>query len=264
MSVFAFGSVKASPGVTTALLALAAAWPPDRRVVVAELDPDGGDVAAWYDLPAQPGLLSYAAAGRRDLRPDTILAHTQPLPDLGGVQVLAGPASPEQVEAALATLLGAGLGERLHGVTETDVLVDCGRLRPGSPVTGLLASAAATVLVARSTLAEVAHLRPRAAALRTRRPVLLLIGDRPYTADEVAAALDVPVLGVLAHDPRGAGTLAGHRDGARGLARSKLARSAVPVAQRLVQVDVAHGWDADDQAATAAGRGINGQVVGRR
>lgn len=74
MTVFAFGSVKASPGVTTAVLALAAAWPADRCMVV-ELDLDGGDVAAWYDVAAQPGLRSYAAAGRCDLRPYTVLAH---------------------------------------------------------------------------------------------------------------------------------------------------------------------------------------------
>lgn len=264
MSVFAFASTKAAPGVTTAVLALAAAWPTDCRVVVVELDLDGGDVAAWHDLPAQPGLLSYAAAGRRDLRPDALLAHTQSLPGLGGVEVVAGPASPEQVEAALATLLTAGLGERLGGLAEVDVLVDCGRLRPISALTALLASAAATVLVARPTLAEVAHLRPRVAALRNTQPTVLLVGDRPYAAEEVAAVLDAPVLGVLAHDPRGAGMLAGHHEGGRGLVRSKLVRSAVPVAQRLAQLAGSHSSDSDDEpAAASADRGMNGQVVQR-
>lgn len=177
MSVFAFGSVKASPGVTTAVLALAAAWPADHRVVVVELDLDGGDVAAWYDLAAQPGLLSYAAAGRRDLRPDTILAHTQRLPGLGRVDVVVGPASSEQAEAALSTLLAAGLGEQVGALPDTDVLIDCGRLRPGSSLGGVLSAVAATVLVARPTLVEVAHLRPRLAALRSRRPALLLGGS---------------------------------------------------------------------------------------
>ncbi len=261
MSVFAFGSVKASPGVTTAVLALAAAWPADRRVVVVEADLDGGDVAAWHDVAAQPGLLSYAAAGRRDLRPDTILAHTQPLPDLDGVEVVVGPASPEQAEAALSTLLAAGLGEQLGALPDTDVLIDCGRLRPASPLGGVLSSAAATVLVARPRLVEVAHLRPRAAALRSRRPVLLLVGDRPYDAEEVAAALDVSVLGVLADDRRAAGRLAGAGEGGRGLARSRLARSAVPVTQRLAALPAAGGWATADDAAAVADR--NGPVVGR-
>jgi len=178
---------------------------------------------------------------------------------------VAGPAAPEQAETALATLLMAGLAERLGGLSEVDVLVDCGRLRPSSPVAALLAAATATVLVARPTLAEVAHLRPRVAALRSRRPALLLVGDRPYAAEEVAAAVDVPVLGVLAQDHRGAQTVAGERDGVgRGLVRSKLVRSAVPVAQRLVQDHVMSGRDADDHAAAAAGLASNGQIGGRR
>lgn len=265
MSVYAFASAKASPGVTTTVLALAAVWPPGRRVVVVELDLDGGDVAAWHDLPAQPGLLSYAAAGRRDLRPDALLAHTQPLPGLGGVEVVAGPASPEQAEAALTTLLAAGLGERLGGLAEVDVLVDCGRLRPASPLAPLLDSAAVVVLVARPTVAEVAHLPPRVTALRAKRPALLLVGDRPYAAEEVAAVLDVPVAGVLAHDPRGAGTLAGRRESSRGLARSKLARSAAPIAKRLRQLAGAHGADAEVEPVTAVrgGAGANGQGVRR-
>ena len=44
MSVFAFGSARHSPGVTTSLLALAAAWPADRQVLVIEADPAGGDL----------------------------------------------------------------------------------------------------------------------------------------------------------------------------------------------------------------------------
>lgn len=264
MSLFAFGSAKASPGVTTAVLALAAVWPPDRQVVVVELDPDGGDVAAWWDLAAQPGLLSYAAAGRRDLRPDTILAHTQPLPGLGRVEVVAGPASPEQAEAALTTLLAAGLGEGLDALAEVDVLIDCGRLRPGSPLVGLLNSIALLLLVGRPTLAEVAHLRPRVAALRSRRPALLLIGDQPYGAEEVTAALDVSVLGVLAHDPRGAATLGGRREASRGLARSKLVRSAVPVAQHLADLIGWNGAEAFGEAAVASDGGRDGQVAGRR
>ncbi len=261
MSVFAFGSVKASPGVTTAVLALAAAWPADRHVVVVELDLDGGDVAAWYDLAAQPGLLSYAAAGRRDLRPDAILDHTQLLPGVGAAEVVVGPASPEQAEAALDTLLAAGLGEQLSALADTDVLIDCGRLRPASPLAGVLSSAAVTVLVARPRLVEVAHLRPRLAALQSKRPALLLIGDRPYDAEEVAAALDVSVIGVLADDRRAAGRLAGAGEGGRGLARSRLARSTVPVAQRLAALPAAGGWVADDVVAAAGDR--NGRVVRR-
>lgn len=263
MSVIAFGSAKAAPGVTTALLACAAAWPADRRVVVAELDPDGGDVAAWYGLRGEPGLLSYAAQGRRSLHPDTILDHTQPLPGPGGVRVLVGPPAPEQAAAGLGALLGAGLDDRLGGLAGVDVLVDCGRLRPGSPLTGLLPAVTTTVLVARPTLAEIAHLRPRVAALRASRPALLLIGEAPYDAEEVAEALAAPVLGVLADDARGAAALAG-RAASRHLRRSALARSAVAIAERLT----ATGADepkpqlaGEPVAAPVAPPPVNGRVM---
>jgi len=96
------------------------------------------------------------------------------------------------------------------------------------------------VLVARPTLAGVAHLDSRAARLE--RPArgrlrLLLVGDRPYDPGEVAAAVGVQPLGVLAMDPASADALAGAGGGPRGLARRPLLRSAQPIAATLAALD---------------------------
>src|SRR5918994_1059606 len=84
MAYVAFASAKASPGVTTAIAALAATWPAERDLVVAELDPAGGDLVVRFDLAAEPGLVSLAAAGRRQLDRSTFVDHTQPLPFVAG------------------------------------------------------------------------------------------------------------------------------------------------------------------------------------
>ena len=62
---------------------------------------------------------------------------------------------------------------------------------------------------------------------------LLLVGDRPYGADEVAATMQVVVAGVVAWDPRTAEVLTGAQGVIRDLRRSPLVRSAATLAERL-------------------------------
>jgi len=75
--IVALGADKASPGVTTAAVALAMAWPGGRAVF--EADPSGGDLAfralhatAGGLLAAEPGLLTLAADTRSGLAPDAL------------------------------------------------------------------------------------------------------------------------------------------------------------------------------------------------
>ncbi|HEX9767203.1 MAG TPA: hypothetical protein VGA36_10605, partial [Nitriliruptorales bacterium] len=201
MSLVVLGSAKGAPGVTTAVLALAAVWPDGRDVMVVEADPDGGVIAARYRLPSEPGLATLAVAGRQALTSATLVRHTQRLDD-GGVRVLVAPPTAERSRRALA-LLGGRLGPLLAGLPATDVLVDAGRLSPDAPTEALQQAADAVVLVARPRLDEIQSLGARVAALHSAgvaRMGLVLIGDRPYATDEVAEALDTEVLGVLADD----------------------------------------------------------------
>jgi hypothetical protein len=245
MAYVAFASAKGSPGVTTSITALAATWPRDRDLLVAELDPAGGDLGVRFDLATEPGLVTLAAAGRRQLDRPTLAAHTQPLPfagrgtdgDAGGAgrRVLVGPVAADQAAAALAALRG-GLPGVLSSLA-ADVLVDCGRLDPGSAVHDVVTEADLLVVVARPVVTEVHHLAARLSGLRPKALSLLLIGDRPYSVAEVADAVGANPLGVLPVDDRAAAALTvGRSDGARVLRRSRLLRDARAVAEGLA------GW----------------------
>jgi len=227
MSLLALAAAKASPGVTTTAVALAATWPAERQVLLVEADPGGGDLAAWFGLPVEPGLVSLAAARRST--PPSVQGHTQPLP--GGLRVLVGPPGAEQATAALG-LLPADV---LAGLDATDVLADLGRLDPGSPALPLARAARLLVLVCRPTLAELQHLAHRVAALREVCGALglLLVGGGPYPPAEVARTLGVEVLGTLPVDRHGAGLLAGASAGMPGLRRTRLVRAARTLADDL-------------------------------
>jgi hypothetical protein len=237
MGYVAFASAKGSPGVTTAVAALAGTWPADRPLVVAELDPSGGDLVVRFDLGSEPGLVTLAASGRRDLGAETLLAHTQALPaaapgDGPSRRVLAAPVSSDQATAALTALRG-GLARALAAV-DADVLVDCGRLDPTSPAFEVATRAELLVVLARPIVAEVHHLSARMGALPSATTSLLTVGDRPYAVDEVAEAVGAHPLGCLAFDPRAAAALSGDLgNAARVLRRSRLLRDAAAVSEAL-------------------------------
>jgi MinD-like ATPase involved in chromosome partitioning or flagellar assembly len=222
----ALASAKGSPGVTTALVALAGVWP--RPVLVAECDPNGGDLAARFGLPPTPGLVSLASTARHGLGSERVWAHTQRLP--GGLAALLGVQVSEQAEA-----LGP-LWPQLAGALaslEVDVLVDAGQLSHGSPVLEVLERADLVVLLARPTVEGVTHVVARLARLEQRglAPVVVLVGEHPYSRRAVEATLRAEglrarVLGVLVDDPRAAAGLGGRSGATVGLARSALVRSA--------------------------------------
>jgi len=235
MSVLAFASIR-SCGVTTAAMALAATWSTGRRVLLAELDPAGGTLAAASGWPPEPSLVSLAAAARRGGDPDLIWQHCQSLP--GGAPVLAGPTSAEQARSAVGML--AGLVRRLNEL-DADVLVDCGRLEPGSPGRGLLVGADRAVLVARPHLADLHALATWAEAhpLDGGNLGLVLVGEGPYPDNEVEDALGIEVLERLPWDSDGAAALVSVPASARELRVSPLVRAARSLADRLGNQDLA-------------------------
>jgi hypothetical protein len=261
MAYVAFASAKASPGVTTTIAALAATWPRDRDLVVAELDPAGGDLGARFDLATEPGLVTLAAAGRRELDRSTFVGHTQPLPFAGRTaggdavgavrRVLVGPVAADQAGAALAALRG-GLPGVLSSL-KADVLVDCGRLDPGSPAHDVVTEADLLVVVARPVVAEVHHLAARLSALRPRAVSLLLIGDRPYSVAEVADAVGASPLATLPVDVRAAAALTvGRSNAARVMRRARLMRDARALAEALARWLPARPTPPPGPAGTAA------------
>jgi hypothetical protein len=284
MALIAIAADKGSPGVTTAAMALATAWP--RPVLLAECDPAGGDLA--YRMPAegggrldtQRGLLSLAIAARRGLSPQQVWEHAQQLP--GGLPVLTGVSTAEQ---------GAGLdrlwrpvGVALSRVRDADVIADCGRIGVDGPLYDLLAEASFVVLVMRASLGEVVRLRERAAAVaacgqRRGQPgptvgVIAIAGQRDFsgTVAELSRALNqgqgrgaVRLLGGLAYEPKSAAALSGERGGS--LSKSLLIRSARDIAARVIEQlpapeAVAEGGFAAASAGPGTAQANPGPVAG--
>ena len=231
MTVVALASAKGSPGVTTTALLLAGAWPVPRRAFLVEADPAGGDLAAWFQLGADPGLVSLVAAGRHALDASIVQEHAQPLPGANPVDAILAPASVEQSTAALAASRGR-LGPALDELG-CDVIVDCGRLDAASPVAELAATADLLVWVVRPSVGDVHHLAGRVPTLRRTGPTaVLVVGESPYTADDVAGAVGISPLGSLPRDDRAAAALRGEV-GVRHLEKLPLLRSARALAESL-------------------------------
>jgi MinD-like ATPase involved in chromosome partitioning or flagellar assembly len=221
-------SVKGAPGVTTAACALGAVWPERRPTpIVVECDPAGGDLAARFGLDVTPGVVSLTVALEREhdvaaaADRNPLLDHAQQL--RGGLQVVVAPTSPEEMRLPLERL-AEDLSILAHA--GWDVIADCGRLegwgaRERTPIARLIQRAGLVVVVARPNLEEIQHLHawlPSLNALRVQ--VLVLISQRgPYPPEEIAAALDIPVIGTLPFDPAGAAVLSG---GGRGISGRSL------------------------------------------
>ena len=207
MPLIALASVKSSPGVTTAALALASAWKAERRLLV-EADPAGGDLGLWLGLPAAAGLAGLAAAARHGHEAGLPWRYAREL--AGGAHLITAPAGAEQAAVCVAALTAADLPQELAAGPEP-VLADCGRSYPGSPALAVAAAAAVTLLVVRPRVSELAHLEPRIRGLEQAGLRLALIltpdGRRPpgepsYPAEEIAGVLGVPVQATLPGDPR--------------------------------------------------------------
>lgn len=235
MTLVALASLKASPGVTTAAVALGAAWPQGPRVAVAEWDPAGGDLAARYGLADTSGLVSLAAACRHERDPELLWRHAHHLPS--GLPVLPAPVGGEQARAALGAL-ATGFAEpaaRIAHDPGTVVVADCGRLEPGGAASPLIRRANMLCVLARPVLAELAHLSSAAEGVRAMSDdiALVLVGTGPYTRDEVADVLGMPVRAVLPTDPKAAALLSGETLGSRGQRRLPLLRAAGSLAEDI-------------------------------
>jgi len=214
MSLILVGGGKQAPGATTTAIGLGAVWPSERRLVV-EADPDGGVLAARFGLSYEPGLVSLAAATRRELSEADLAAHTQDLE--GGLGVVCAPSAPDQMHAALEVSVGA-LAARLASLGEVGVFVDVGRAWPAaSMVRPLVEAADAVIVVCRPHLDELTQLVARWRAFGSADPPVgvVLVGDRPYSAAEVAETLPgrgpSPVWATLPLDDCSAELLNGQR-----------------------------------------------------
>ena len=249
MSLVTIGSVRGGPGATTLAVALAAVWARRGRApFLVEADPDGGVLAARFGLGHRPSLTELGVRARTSIHPDDLWSAAQALPAPGAdhaVPVVVAHPSADQCQAALRTV-GPRLGTLVSSLPEHDVIADVGRLRPGSPAFSLVEESSVVLVVLRSRLEEIDAVGQRITALNERGTArLVLIGDRPYSATEVASVLGVRVVGVVADDGRSAAAFRGDRN-VHGLGRLPLLRSA----RALAVATAAHLDDAGSSAAS--------------
>lgn len=227
-------SLKGSPGATTTAVALAARWPAGQNPVVVECDPAGGDLAARFRLPATPGLVSLAAAARRNTDPGVLWQHCQRLP--AALALVPGAIGAEQARAALG-IVAARRASVLRAAADqpnTAVIVDCGRVDPDSPVLPLIRAADAMLLLAHAHDDELSHVagKLRTAATWNPNPGFVLVGGG-YSTAEVERELRISVLGRIPDDPKGAAVLCGRRRTGPGPHRSALGRAAMGLARSI-------------------------------
>jgi hypothetical protein len=228
VTLVAFVSAR-SPGLTTAVHSLSLAWPTPGRALLAELDPDGGVIGVRHQIPCEPGLTTLAAAARRGLAPDVVLQHCRRLAD--GTPVLLGPTAPDHVVPAMSAL-GTRLASTLDAIAGLDVLADCGRMRTNSPAQEIIRAARYLVIVVTPTIEGVALVEARlpGLGLPPGRAAVMTVGQHPYRPDDVASALNLPLIGALADDRKGADALAAGRP----MLNGQLLRSASVLARQLV------------------------------
>jgi MinD-like ATPase involved in chromosome partitioning or flagellar assembly len=249
MSLVTVGSVRGGPGATTVAVALAAVWARrGRDPFLVEADPDGGVLAARFGLGHRPSLTELGVRARTSIHPDDLWPAAQALSAPGAdhpVPVVVAHPSADQCQAALRTV-GPRLGGLLDSLPEHDVVADVGRLRPGSPALTLVEESSLLLLVLRPRLEEIDAVAQRITALNERRGVrLVLIGNDPYPAVEVASVLSVGVLGVVADDGRSAPAFRGDRN-VHGIGRLPLLRST-----RALALEVAALLDGTGSSATS-------------
>lgn len=229
MTLIVGASAHGSPGVSTALQLVAAAWPSrDAVPVIVEADASGGVLAARYELSLTPGFVTLAESLRKYESPP-LVDSAQRLPS--GVACV--PISPSAT-AASAQLRSAGptLGEYLIG-SGHPVLLDTGTVLPDSKVSPAMLTADLALWFVRPSREELLVLRHRLAECSQPEQVAVcLVGDKPYNAQQVADGLEVEVLHTLPVDRRGAMAVNLGGDD-RFLRRSPLARSCSQLASVL-------------------------------
>lgn len=200
MAVVAFTSLHGSPGATSLAVAVAHHWfnAAGRDAVLVEADIDGGVIAARHQLGLVPGLTELAGSARVGIAAEDVVAKAQRF--ASGVAVVPAHPSSERTQAALRAS-AAHLGQAFSRVDGYDVLIDAGRVRPGSPVLPMLEVVARIVVVVRPNAEGLVVAMNRLELLRGYAPLqVVAIGDRPYSASETASALGVGEVVVVPDD----------------------------------------------------------------
>lgn len=244
MAAITLTSASGSPGVTTASLGLALAWP--RPVLLVEADPTGGSglLAGYFRGTREyDGGLIELALSANDVC-EALAEVARPIENTT-VSYVAGTRSHTQA-TALTDVWHSFLREVQHLESAgQDIIVDAGRLGLRGSPEPLIAEADLTLLVARTTLPALSAVRSWADTLKQnanpwRKPAALIVGSgQPYGIREVANVLGIPIIATLADDPESAAVLHRGAEPTKRFNTSPLTRS-FSAAAASIQSLVAH------------------------
>lgn len=228
-------AVLGSPATTTAI-GLVAAWPAGERSVLLEVDPAGGSAAAWLGVPTEPGLTSLVARGS-ELTWAAVHAAAQPT--ASGVDAIVAPIHPGPAAAAVAAAQ-ATLLPIASAAGDATFIADAGRVGATLPPVAVQAGYAVVVhrQHAASAAAAAVGLERLAAtcsllAARSVPFTVLLLGQRPYAAAEVAEFVGPPSVQALPEDPYAAAVFAGRSGQQRRLLRTPLWAALTRIASEI-------------------------------
>ena len=192
MPIVVVGAVHGSPGATSFALDLSRQCGPDTLLI--EADPDGGSLAARLDLALKPGLMELAGAGRVGIEADDVWRFAQST-SFGLAVVVAHPAAEQTTSAIRAAM--SHIVNAVGNLTCT-VIVDVGRLRPGSPSLAAAASADHTLVISDNSVEAIVALTHRARVLQgCRSPLVVMNASRPYSVGDIATSTGQRVWGVV-------------------------------------------------------------------
>ena len=202
--LFAVGSWRGGPGVTTTALALAESWPGPQSAVVLECDPRGGSVACRFLIPGARTVEALATAARHGGDAPLMVEHAHTTS--AGVAVVTAPEDGERLRPLIAALAKpGGLLATVAADSAVVVFADCGRLDPrDTEVRAVLASAESLILVIRPVIEHALGLKAVLGQIRgLHRNVGLVSVGSGYSPAELKGLLGVPVWGALPLLPRG-------------------------------------------------------------
>lgn len=265
MSLIALLAPCGAPGVTTTSCILGATWPSDRRVVVVEADPAGGDIAARFGLSYLNGTASFVVDQRaKFIRRDDEMhetggavldPHVQRLP--GGLEVVVGPV-PGDAAAAVDAELPRLVDDAFVG-SDLDVLADLGRIDfTASGQQAVLHRADRVLIVSRADIAGVAKCRWLASRLKIdgigSRVVLFVRSASRSLAADAAEAIGVSLFAVIPEDPLGAAVACGAARRRGAFARSPLVRQGRRIARDVASTSAQTPGDNTESALCRADR----------
>jgi MinD-like ATPase involved in chromosome partitioning or flagellar assembly len=200
MSVVAFTGLHGSPGATTLAVAVAHRWATaaGRDPLLVEADPDGGVIAARHQIGLIPGLTELAGSARVGIDAADIVERAQRFPS--GIAVVPAHPSSDRTQAALRAAAGH-LAQAFAGIVDADVLLDVGRIRPGSPALPLLETVDRLVVVVRPIAELLVVTMNRLEMLTQLAPIeVVAVGTKPYGPADVARALGLDEVTIVPDD----------------------------------------------------------------